>query len=216
MQLVSSNIQAYIDNHSTPISVILGQIAAETQATMATHRMMSSPRQGQFLRFMVELSRAKRILEIGTYTGYSALAMAEGLPKDGELITCEASDEYASIAQQYFNKSDYKRNICMKSGKALDIVPELTGVFDIIFIDADKQNYLNYYNLVLSKLTKQGIIIFDNTLWSGEVLSPKSKNAIALNQLNKELKVDQRIEVLMLPIRDGLSLVKKRNNLTRG
>lgn len=210
MQVVTQQIQEYINQHSTPVSARLARIAENTVATLNTFKMMSSHTQGQFLKFLVSLSQAKRVLEIGTYVGYSALAMAEGLCKEGELITCESSKEHAEIAQQYFDESPYANKIILKQGPALETISNLTGTFDFVFIDADKQNYLNYYDAVLPKLANNGVIIFDNTLWSGEVLSPTSKSGLVLHQLNQMLKEDARVEVVMLSIRDGLSLVKKK------
>lgn len=210
MQVVTQQIQEYINQHSTPVSARLARIAENTVATLNTFKMMSSHTQGQFLKFLVSLSQAKRVLEIGTYVGYSALAMAEGLCKEAELITCESSKEHAEIAQQYFDESPYANKIILKQGPALETISNLTGTFDFVFIDADKQNYLNYYDAVLPKLANNGVIIFDNTLWSGEVLSPTSKSGLVLHQLNQMLKEDARVEVVMLSIRDGLSLVKKK------
>jgi predicted O-methyltransferase YrrM len=171
--------------------------------------MLSGQFQGTLLSIISKLINPKNILEIGTYTGFSALCFAEGLQKDGTLTTIDINEELEEFTQQYFDQSPYKNNIDYKIGNAIDIIPTLNKKFDLVFIDADKENYIEYFNLVSERLNNNGIIISDNVLWSGKVLNTPSKNDEETNiliEFNKTLNKDKRFETIILPLRDGLSI----------
>jgi caffeoyl-CoA O-methyltransferase len=152
------------------------------------------------------------VLEIGTFTGYSALCMAEALPKNGRLITCEIKSQHAEIAQSFFDRSPHGRKIRLRLGPALETLANLpaSAIFDLVFLDADKENYVNYYEAVLPRLWSGGLIVADNVLWSGRVLAPKKKTDRAVVRFNKHVQRDPRVECVMLPVRDGVSLIRKR------
>jgi caffeoyl-CoA O-methyltransferase len=174
--------------------------------------MLIGPHEGTLLGMLVRLSGARRVLEIGTFTGYSALCMAEALPKTGRLITCEINPERADIAQSFFDRSPHGRKIRLHLGAALETLADLpaSATFDFVFLDADKENYVNYYEAVLPRLRPGGVIIADNVLWSGRVLAPKRKTDRAVVKFNKHVHRDPRTECVMLPVRDGVSLIRKR------
>jgi caffeoyl-CoA O-methyltransferase len=174
--------------------------------------MLIGPHEGALLAMLVRLSGARRILEIGTFTGYSALCMAGALPKNGRLITCEIKPEHADIAQSFFGRSPHGRKIKIHLGPALETLASLPRAarFDFVFLDADKENYVNYYEAVLPRLRPGGLIVADNVLWSGRVLAPKKKTDLAVARFNKHVRRDPRVECVMLPLRDGVSLVRKR------
>jgi caffeoyl-CoA O-methyltransferase len=174
--------------------------------------MLIGPHEGALLAMLVRLSGARRVLEIGTFTGYSALCMAEALPKNGRLITCELRAERAEIAQSFFKRSPHGRKIKLRLGPALETLAGLPGsaTFDFVFLDADKENYVNYYEAVLPRLRSSGLIVADNVLWSGRVLAPKKKSDRAVVAFNKHVRRDPRVECVMLPVRDGVSLIRKR------
>jgi caffeoyl-CoA O-methyltransferase len=173
--------------------------------------MLTGPVEGTFLRMLVQVSGAKRVLEIGTFTGYSALSMAAGLSDDAELITCELDPEHARIAQSFFDRSPQGKRIALKLGPALDSIRTLPrdSKFDLVFIDADKENYLNYYEAVLPHLKTGGLIVADNTLWSGKVLDPKEQSDRAIVAFNTHVARDSRVEQVLLSVRDGIMLVRK-------
>ena len=171
--------------------------------------MLSGHYQGRILAMLSKLIRPKTILEIGTYTGYSALCLAEGLNEKGLLHTIDHNEELVDFQKKYFDKSPYKDRIKQYLGNALDIIPTIKSSFDLVFIDADKSNYSNYFNLVIDKMNKGGVILSDNVLWSGKVIEtpdPKDEDTKALISYNKLLKEDSRIETIVLPIRDGLTI----------
>ncbi len=171
--------------------------------------MLSGHFQGRVLSMISKLIQPKSILEVGTYTGYSALCLAEGLQKKGVLHTIDHNEELENIQHKYFNASAYKNQIKTYIGEALEIIPKINDKFDLVFIDADKTNYSNYYNLIINKMNKGGVILSDNVLWSGKVTkkpNPKDRDTMALISYNKLLKNDPRIETVLLPIRDGLTI----------
>jgi caffeoyl-CoA O-methyltransferase len=157
----------------------------------------------------VRLLRAKRILELGTFTGYSSLIMAEGLPDDGKVITCDIDPVTTEIAKKYWSRSPHGKKIELKLGPALETVKTIVGLFDLVFIDADKVNYINYWELCLPKIRRGGLLVIDNVLWSGSVLNPEDETERAIAEFNKHVSNDERVEVVMLPIRDGVTLAWK-------
>jgi predicted O-methyltransferase YrrM len=209
--IVTPDIDRYAEEHTTPEPPWLAALAAETRATSDAHGMMVGPLEGRFLEFLVWLTGARRILEIGMFTGYSALSMAAALPPGGHLITCELDPERASIARRHFDASPFADRIEIRVGTALDTLPDLDGPFDLVFIDADKVNYSNYYEAVLPKLADRGLIVADNVLWSGRVLDPQdtSDNTQAIRAFNDKVANDSRVVNVMLTIRDGVSLIRR-------
>jgi len=210
LTLVPEAIEEYATAHSEPVSPLFEQLREETYAEMESPQMQVGPLEGGFLRLLVRLARARRILEIGMFTGYSALMMAEGLPDNGELITCELDPRAEAMARRYFARSPHGKKIKVRMGPALQTLKELTGPFDFVFIDADKENYLAYYEAVLPMLRSGGLLVADNVLWSGRVLKPKQETDRAIVAFNDALAKDARVEKVMLSIRDGLMLALKR------
>jgi caffeoyl-CoA O-methyltransferase len=213
MEFLPIAIQQYAEQHSEEEPAILKQLARETHLKVLQPRMLSGHFQGRFLSFLSKIIQPKYVLEIGTYTGYSAICLAEGLSKNGQLITIDVNEERVELVNKYIDLSGNKDKIIPYLGKALEIIPLLDFTFDLVFIDADKLNYINYFEMVIDKVRSGGIIIIDNVLWSGKVTETAKKNdeeTLLLQQLNKQLKNDDRIEVILLPIRDGLSLVRKK------
>jgi caffeoyl-CoA O-methyltransferase len=210
--LVPPDIEAYAEAHSMPESALCRALREETQRTMAHARMLVGPLEGAFLKMMTGLVGAKRVLEIGMFTGYSALCFAEALPDDGRVITCEVDEESAAMARRYFAQAAAGKNIEIRMGPALETMRELAGPFDLIFIDADKINYLNYYRRALDLLAPQGVILIDNVLWDGEVLKqpPPDEQTAAIQELNRVVSSDAHVAAMLVTIRDGLLVVRKR------
>lgn len=209
MDIVTSDVDAYAKAHTSPETDVLQQIATET-ALMPGANMLTGRIEGRFLRLLVQLSQAKRVLEIGTFTGYSALSMAEALPEDGVVITCEKSPETAKIAAANLAKSADGRKVTIKVGDAIETIKALEGLFDMVFIDADKKNYPNYYELVLPMLNTGGLIVVDNALWSGKVVDPQDDQTKAIDSLNQIILADDRVENVMLTVRDGIHIAIKK------
>ena len=209
MNFLPENIDKYVANHSQQEPEILKQLNKETWQKVLNPRMLSGAFQGRLLSMLSKLIRPSKILEIGTYTGYSALCLAEGLQKEGALFTIDKNEELEDFSKRYFERSDYKNQIHQLVGNALDIIPTIQEKFDLVFIDADKKNYANYFNLVIDKMNSGGVILSDNVLWSGKVveeLDPKDIDTKALLAYNTLLNSDERIETVLLPIRDGLTI----------
>jgi predicted O-methyltransferase YrrM len=206
------DIDTYAEAHSSPEHPLLADVAAETRATQEAHGMMVGLLEGRFLETLVWLSGARRILEIGTFTGYSALSMAAAMPPDGRLVTCEVNPDRAAVARSHFDASPWAGRIEIRVGPALDTVAALDGPFDLVFIDADKANIRNYYEAVLPKLGQRGLIVVDNVLWSGRVLDPEdqSEDTVAIRAFNDFVPTDDRVIGVMLTIRDGVTLVRRR------
>lgn len=206
------DIDAYAEAHSSPEHPLLAEVAAETRATQQAHGMMVGLLEGRFLETLVWLSRARRILEIGTFTGYSGLSMASAMPPDGRLVTCEVDPERAAIARRHFDASPWAEQIEIRVGPALDTVAALDGPFDLVFIDADKANIRNYYEAVLPKLADRGLIAVDNVLWSGRVLDPadQTEDTVAIRAFNDFVATDDRVTAVLLTVRDGITLVRRR------
>lgn len=210
-QLISSEIEAYAEAHSMPESPVCRALREETQRTMEYPQMLVGPLEGAFLKMMTQLVGAKRVLEIGMFTGYSALCFAEALPADGTVITCEINDKSAAVARRYFAQAPVGSKISIRMGPALDTMRVLTGMFDLIFIDADKINYLNYYRRALDLLAPNGVILIDNVLWSGEVLKlpPPDESTAAIQELNRVVSNDPHVTAVLVTIRDGILVVRK-------
>lgn len=213
MNFLSEALDEYITVHSENEPKLLQQLSRETHQKILQPRMLSGHYQGRVLSMISKLVTPQIILEIGTYTGYSALCLAEGLQKNGELHTIDTNEELVDFQRKYFDESQYGKQIHQHLGNALDIIPQLKLNFDIVFIDADKENYSNYFHLIIHKLNPGAIILSDNVLWSGKVIEPIKKgdrDTKALIAYNKLLKDDHRIETVLLPIRDGLTLSRKK------
>lgn len=210
--LVLPEIEAYAEDHSTPESEVCRALREETYRTMERPQMVVGSLEGAFLKLMVQLVNAKSVLEIGMFTGYSALSMAEALPQDGRIITCEVDSRAASLARKYFAQSPHGQNIDIRMGPALETIDDLRGPFDLIFIDADKVNYVNYYRRSLELLSPQGVILVDNVLWSGDVLLKPAPDTSTetIQELNRMVATDENVTAALLTIRDGLLVVKPR------
>jgi caffeoyl-CoA O-methyltransferase len=210
--LVRPDIEAYAQAHSMPESGICRALREETQRTMASARMLVGPLEGAFLKMMTGLVGAKRVLEIGMFTGYSALCFAEAVPDDGRVITCEVDEGSAAVARRYFAQAPVGKKIDVRMGPALDTLRTVNGPFDLIFIDADKCNYLNYYRLSLDLLAPQGVILIDNVLWDGEVLKqpPPDEQTSAIQTLNQVVSADRNVTAVLVTIRDGVLVVRKK------
>ena len=209
MQFLPEALQNYITDHSGDEPSYLTELARETHLKVIQPRMITGHYQGRVLSMLSKIIQPKQILEIGTYTGYSALCLAEGLPKNGKLHTIDINEELLDIQRTYFDKSSLGDKIVQHSGNALEIIPTLDIVFDLVFIDAEKKEYLNYFEAVLSKTRTGSIILSDNVLWSGKVIEPIEKNDKATQALldyNERLKEDPRVTSVLLPIRDGLTV----------
>ena len=203
------NIDNYVVAHSQEEPEILQELTKETWQKVLNPRMISGAYQGRILSMISKLIQPKNVLEIGTFTGYSALSIAEGLPKDGTLFTIDSNEELTELQQKYFNKSRYTKQLKSYVGNALEIIPTLHQKFDLVFIDADKSNYTNYFHLIIDKMNSGGIILSDNVLWYGKVAEKsdeKDVDTIALQAYNTLLNTDDRLETVMLPIRDGLTI----------
>lgn len=210
LTLVPEQIEAYAEAHTEPPAPIFEELRKETYAKMGMPQMQVGRIEGSFLRLLVRISRAKRVLEIGTFTGYSALMMAEGLPDDGELITCDVDPNAEAMAKRYFAKSPHGKKIQIRMGPALETIKTLKGLFDMVFIDADKENYPEYYDAVLPLLRKGGLLVADNVLWSGRVLNPQQESDRAIVAFNDKLAKDSRVEKVLLTVRDGMMLALKK------
>ncbi|MFM7853566.1 MAG: O-methyltransferase [Flammeovirgaceae bacterium] len=210
MDFIPSDIEQYCLRHTTAESALLKNINRDTHAEVLMPRMVSGHMQGRFLAMISRMLKPKAILEIGTYTGYSALCLAEGLEEGGKLITIDVNEELENRVRNYFSQSPYKKKIDYRIGNAIQVIPTLNEVFDLIFVDADKENYSYYYDLVFDKLQTNGWLIADNVLWSGKVVhDKKDKDTRAIHQFNERVNSDIRVEKMLLPLRDGLLLVRK-------
>ncbi len=210
-KLVPMEIEAYAERHSMPESAMCRALREEALRTMEYPQMVVGPLEGAFLKMMTRLVGAKRVLEIGMFTGYSALCFAEALPDDGEIITCEINEQSAAMARRYFGQVPVGKKINIRMGPALDTMRTLTGPFDVIFIDADKTNYLNYYRRSLDLLAPNGVILIDNVLWSGEVLKqpPPDESTAAIQELNRTVSADPRVSAVLVTIRDGILVIRR-------
>ncbi len=210
MEIINKDIDQYAAQHSSDESALLKQINRDTYAKVMMPRMLSGHLQGRVLSMISNMIKPKRILEIGTYTGYSALCLAEGLQADGKLITIDINEELESRVRGYFSAANLNDKIEYLIGNAATIVPTLKDEFDLVFIDADKEQYSRYYDLVIDKVKPGGIILADNVLWSGKVLDSKpDKDTRAIIEFNHKIQADERVENVLLPIRDGIMMIRK-------
>jgi len=207
------DIERYILEHIEPEDLVLHELDRETHLKVPGARMLSGHLQGQLLTLLSKMIRPERILEIGTFTGYSAICLAKGLTRTGKLITIELDDELEDLAQKYFVKAGLQQEIIQLIGPALEIIRSLSETFDLVFLDADKREYVDYYNLVFDNVRNGGYIIADNTLWSGKVLdvpSPGDEQTRGIIAFNEMIKNDSRVEKVILPLRDGMTIIRKK------
>jgi caffeoyl-CoA O-methyltransferase len=210
MDITPLEIQVYCEAHTSAESSLLKSINRDTHANVLMPRMLSGHLQGRLLAMISQMIKPERILEIGSYTGYSALCLAEGLTKTGKLITLDVNEELEARVRKYFEQSAFGAQIDFRVGNALTIIPTLTDHFDLVFIDADKINYGRYYDLIIDKVKPGGIILADNVLWSGKILAPNpDKDTRAMLEFNKKIAEDARVENVLLPVRDGIMMVRK-------
>lgn len=210
IEFLDAAIQNYIKEHTSPEPEILLKLNRETYANVLMPRMLSGHIQGRLLAMFSKMIKPKNILEIGTYTGYSAICMAEGLQSGGKLTTIDINEELEDMVRQFFAIAGVEDKINQIIGNALEVIPVLDEKYDLVFIDADKANYLNYFNLVIDKVNSGGFVIADNVLWSGKVVHKKEdKDTQVILNFNKAIQDDQRVENVMIPVRDGLMIVRK-------
>jgi len=209
--IVPEEIDDYAAAHTTPPPEHLKELAEETRATLRSPQMLTGTIEGRFLELLVHGLQARRVLELGTYSGYSSLSMAAGLPEGGHIDTCEFDETHAEVARRHIAASPYADRITVHLGPALETIEKLEGEFDFVFVDADKTNYVNYYEALLPRLAESGLMAFDNTLWSGRVLdeSDDSDETRTLRELNDRLAADERVIAAQLTVRDGVTLVRK-------
>ncbi len=211
--LLSDEIEDYAAAHTTPPPEHLRALARETRETLTSPQMLTGDVEGRFLEFLVFLAEPRLVLEIGTYSGYSALSMAGALPADGRIVTCELLDEHADVAERHVAAAGLSDRIDVRRGRALDTIATLDGPFDLVFIDADKPGYLGYYEAVLAKLSARGLIVVDNVLWSGRVAQPPAdddtESTTALREFNDRVTADERVVSVMLSVRDGVTLIRR-------
>ena len=211
IDFIDKDLLKYVESNSQNEPQILKELNRETHLKVLNPRMLSGSYQGRLLSLLSKIISPKSVLEIGTYTGYSALCIAEGLDKNGIIDTIDINEELQEIQNKYFKKSGFEKQIYQHVGNALDIIPKIDKCFDLVFLDADKENYPEYYNLVIDKIVSGGILIADNVLWSGKVIDKKDSDltTIKLIEFNNLVQNDKRVETMVLPIRDGLSICRK-------
>ena len=210
--IVPDEIDGYAAAHTTPPVELLQELAEETRATLRAPQMLTGTIEGRFLELLVFGLGAKRVLELGTYSGYSSLSMAAGLPEGGHIDTCEFDETHAEVARRYIARSPYADRITVHVGPALDTIEQLEGEFDFVFIDADKENYLNYYEALLPRLAPRALMAIDNTLWSGRVLDEDDdeETTRVIREVNDRIASDDRVIAVQLSVRDGVTLIRKK------
>ena len=212
MEFLPENINQYACDHTQGENAVLAELNRETWAKVLIPRMLSGHLQGRTLSMFSQMIQPKTILEIGTYTGYSAICLAEGLQENGSLHTIDINEELKSICERYFEKAGISKQVKLHTGNAMDIIPTIDAEFELVFIDADKENYSNYFDLIIERMPVGGYIIADNVLWSGKVVEEVDTNDIETQELiafNKKIHESERVENLLLPIRDGLMVCRK-------
>ena len=212
MEFIEIALSAYCENHTSPESDLLKKVNRDTNAEVLLPRMLSGHLQGRFLSFISCMIKPEKILEIGTYTGYSALCLAEGLKSSGKLITIDINAELEDRVREYFDQSEYSKNITYIIGNALKVIPSLNEEFDLVFIDADKENNDAYFDLVIDKLKTGGFLLIDNVLWSGKVIAQgvkQDKDTQSILDFNTKIQTDKKLKNMLLPIRDGIMMIQK-------
>jgi predicted O-methyltransferase YrrM len=212
VDIVPEPIERYAEEHTTPPEPLLAELAQETRETLESPQMLTGTVEGRFLELLVYASGARRVLELGTYSGYSSLSMAAGLGPGGRIDTCELDENRGAVARRYIERSPYADRIQIHLGPALETIGRLEGDFDFVFIDADKPNYVNYYEAVLPRLSEHGVIAADNTLWSGRVIDDRDdeEGTRAIKAFNEHVKSDPRVTSVMLTVRDGVTLIRPK------
>ncbi|PCJ65252.1 MAG: methyltransferase [Bacteroidetes bacterium] len=214
MEFIDKPLAEYAENHTSNESALISKLNRDTYANVLAPRMLSGHLQGRLLSMFSKMIQPKAILEIGTYTGYAALCLAEGLSKDGILHTIDINEELETRINKFVSESDYANQIKLHIGNALDIIPNLNEDFQLVFIDADKENYINYYDLLIDRLPSGAVIIADNVLWSGKVIDPSQlsndKDTRMLDKFNKMVQEDERVENILIPVRDGIMVARKK------
>lgn len=209
MELINREIAEYTESFTSQESKTLKELVRVSERELDYTDMLSGPQVGMLLKILVQISGAKRILEIGTFTGYSAIWMADALPEDGTLITLEMNERYRDISKSFFEREPYQKKIKQKMGNALEVIPTLSGRFDLIFLDADKISYPTYYEMLKPKLSPGELFVIDNVLWEGAVLRPTDEKSRAIHKLNKMIRDDEEVDQVMIPVRDGITIVRK-------
>jgi caffeoyl-CoA O-methyltransferase len=209
--IVPEEIEAYAEAHTTPPSELLSRLAEETREKLRSPQMLTGTIEGRLLEFLVFALGARRVLELGTYSGFSSISMAAALPPGGRIDTCEVDETHAEVARRYVEEAGYSDRIIVHLGPALETISRLDGEFDFVFVDADKENYVNYYEAVLPRLTDRGLIAADNTLWSGRVLDEdeQEQGTQAIRAFNEHVREDTRVVSVMLTVRDGVTLIRR-------
>ena len=209
--LVDEQVEEYAERHTPPPDPLLSELAAETRATMTSPQMLTGTIEGRFLELLVHGLQARRVLEVGTYSGYGTLSMATGLPEGGHIDSCEIDEEHAAVARRYLEEAGFADRVEIHVGPATETIERLDGTFDFVFIDADKVNYLNYYEAVLPRLSPTGLIAADNTLWSGRVVEDGGdESTLAIKEFNDRVASDPRVTSVVLTVRDGVTLIRRR------
>jgi caffeoyl-CoA O-methyltransferase len=210
--IVNDDVERYAEEHTTPPEPLLAALADETRASLRAPQMLTGTIEGRFLELLVYSVGARRVLELGTYSGYSAISMAAGLPDDGRIDTCEVDETHAAVARRYIEQAGLSDRITVHLGPALDTLARLDGPFDFVFVDADKENYRNYYEAVLPKLAPRGLIAVDNTLWSGRVADEANDDETTrvIRDFNDHVRADGRVVSVLLTVRDGVTLIRRQ------
>ncbi|MGH3052195.1 MAG: O-methyltransferase [Gaiellaceae bacterium] len=208
--IVPEDIERYAEAHTTEPSELLGRLADETRETLRAPQMLTGTIEGRFLEMLVAATGARRVLELGTYSGYSSISMAAALPPGGHIDTCEVDEKHAAVARRYIDEAGYGDRITIHMSPALETIERLEGEFDFVFIDADKVNYVAYYEALLPRLTERGLMAIDNTLWSGRVVQPDDDESTrAIVEFNDHVAADPRVLAVVLTVRDGITLVRR-------
>jgi caffeoyl-CoA O-methyltransferase len=209
--IVEPDVEVYAEAHTEPPGELLERLAEETRAKTTAPQMMVGPLEGRFLAFLVRALRARRVLEVGTFTGYSSICMASALPAGGRIVTLDVNEETTEIARRYATEAGVVDRIDYRVGPASETLAQLDGPFDLVFIDADKDGYVDYYEAALPKVDDGGLIVADNVLWSGRVVSePTDDSTRAIQRFNEHVRADDRVETVMLTVRDGMTLIRRR------
>lgn len=210
MELINREIEEYTESFTSDESDILKELVKASEEHLEYTDMLCGRQVGRLLKFLVQISGTKRILEVGTFSGYSAISMAEALPEDGILITLEMNEKYRNISKPFFAREPFKNLIKQKMGNALEVIPTISGPFDLVFLDADKLSYPTYYEMLKPKIKSGGLFVIDNVLWGGDVLRPSDEKSKAIHKLNKMIRNDKEVDQVMIPLRDGITIIRKK------